>query len=203
MNKPIVLRVGKLATNTYIVYDGYNAVVIDPGGSYCKIRETLDKGSLVCRYVLLTHGHWDHIDAAAKLQRDGAKIVMHENDKEFPFDTHLSVAKLFRLAPESFTPDIIVHGGETLDCCGMKFKVLHTPGHTAGSVCYVNGRNIFSGDTLFYMSAGRTDFPTGDERAMADSLRNVLFKLNGEYTVYPGHDRETSLEFEKLNNPYV
>ncbi len=203
MNGPIVLSVGELGTNAYIVYNGSDAIVVDAGGSYDKIRCFLDKNSLVCKYVLLTHGHWDHIGAVAELQRDGAKVVMHRNDKDFPSDADLSVASYFGAAVEPFTSDIIVDGGEVLDLCGMKFKVLHTPGHTAGSVCYIYGSWIFSGDTLFYLSAGRTDFPTGDERALANSLRNVLFNLNGEYAVYPGHDRATSLLFEKTHNPYV
>ncbi len=203
MKDPIVLSVGELDTNAYILFCGNDAVVVDAGGSYDKIRRALDENSFTCRYVLLTHGHWDHIGAVARLQQDGAKVVMHRNDKDFPFDGRLSVADFFGASVEPFTADTIVDGGETLDLCGMKFKVLHTPGHTAGSVCYICERFIFSGDTLFYASAGRTDFPTGSERALANSLRNILFKLDGEYTVYPGHDRATSLSFEKNYNPYV
>ena len=121
---------GELGTNAYIVFGGRDAVVIDPGGSYEKIAQTLDEKSLTCKYVLLTHGHWDHIGAAAEFQQNGAKIVMHRADKNFSHDGNLSVANLFGFSCKPFDADIIVDGGEVLDLCGMEFKVLHTPGHT-------------------------------------------------------------------------
>ena len=203
MKKIIALKVGALQTNCYIVYSDSNAVVIDAGGDYEIIKKTLDNNSLACKYVLLTHAHWDHIGAVAKLQQDGAEVVLHEAEKEFPSNPDLSVAGFFGVSSEPFMPDILTKGGETLELCGMKFTVLHTPGHTGGSVCYILDDCIFSGDTLFYHAVGRTDFPTGDANALKNSVRNVLFKLEGDYTVYPGHDDKTSLEAEKKYNPYV
>ena len=203
MKKVITLKVGDIQTNCYVVHSGNEAVVIDAGGDYEMIKKILKDNSLVCKYVLLTHGHWDHTAAVAKLQRDGAKVILHKADKEFSNDPDLSVAHLFGAGIEPFIPDVLVEGGETLELCAMKFAVLHTPGHTAGSVCYVMDDCIFSGDTLFYRSVGRTDFPTGNQRELINSIKNVLFKLEGDYTVYAGHDQKTSLAFEKKYNPYV
>lgn len=203
MKKIIALKVGAIQTNCYVLYSGNEAVVIDAGGDYEMIKKTLDDNSLVCKYVLLTHGHWDHTAAVARLQQDGAKVILHRADREFPSNPVLSVASLFGADIEAFTPDTLIEGGETLELCGMRFTVLHTPGHTAGSVCYVTDDCIFSGDTLFCRSVGRTDFPTGNEKELGNSLKNVLFKLEGDYTVYPGHDGKTSLAAEKKCNPYV
>ena len=100
----------------------------------------------------------------------------------------------------SFTPDVLLNGGETIEECGMSFKVIHTPGHTAGSVCYITEDKLFTGDTLFYLGVGRTDLPTGNYRELEHSVRDILFKLKGDFAVFPGHGELTALSFEKEHN---
>ena len=104
---------------------------------------------------------------------------------------------------EHFTPDVTVSGGETLDVAGIAVKVMHTPGHTAGGVCYIAEDCIFSGDTLFELSYGRTDFPTGSFKELKNSIVNKLFALKGDYKVFPGHGAPTTLQFEREHNPVL
>ena len=104
---------------------------------------------------------------------------------------------------DKFVPDVVVSGAETLDVCGLDVRVIHTPGHTSGGVCYVVGDSIFSGDTLFELSYGRTDFPTGSFKELKNSVVNKLFALKGDYKVYPGHGAPTTLQFEREHNPIL
>ncbi len=194
------LTVGPLAENAYIVEDETQVIVVDPGAEYEKIIAQFH--GKPCTHVLLTHAHFDHIGAAAQLQKNGAKIILHaEDEKLLKGDGNLS--SLFGETLCLFTPDILLNGTEKLSIGSLEISVLATPGHTDGSVCYVLGDTIFSGDTLFYLSAGRTDFPSGNSQKLKNSLKNVLFALAGEYRILPGHDRPTLLSFEKNNNPYA
>lgn len=199
------MTTSSVVTNTYILDlgSGFGAIV-DPGGDCGRITAFLSSRGLSAEAVLLTHAHFDHAGAAACLQRKGAKIYVHTADVGL-LQSDGNLAAVFGEPFETFQPDVTVSGGDTLTLGDTVFTVLHTPGHTAGSVCYVAEKEhvIFSGDTLFYLSAGRTDFPTGSGRQMLHSLRDVLFRLDGDYTVYPGHDRATTLHFEKEHNPYA
>ena len=105
--------------------------------------------------------------------------------------------------PEKFTPDVLLCGGEKLKIAGLDVDVIHTPGHSKGSVCYVVGNKIFVGDTLFFMSFGRTDFYDGNAKDLKNSIVNKLFALKGNYTVLPGHGEPTTLDFERVNNPII
>lgn len=194
------LTVGRLEENAYILAGEDGAVVIDPGAEYERIVRAL--GGKPCTHVLLTHAHIDHIGAAAGLQRAGAKVYLHEADLPL-LNGRGNLADALGIPLEPFTPDVILKGGETLSLPCGQVRVLHTAGHTAGSVCYIVGDALFSGDTLFYMAAGRTDFPSGSVTALFDSLRNKLFALRGNYTVYSGHGQTTTLAFERENNPYA
>ena len=152
--------------------------------------------------VLLTHAHFDHIGAAAELQRGGALIVMHRDDVPL-VGSFKNLAFYAGKKVEHFTPDVTVSGGETLDVAGIAVKVMHTPGHTAGGVCYIAEDCIFSGDTLFELSYGRTDFPTGSFKELKNSIVNKLFALKGDYKVFPGHGAPTTLQFEREHNPVL
>ena len=165
----ITFHTTELETDTYLVLNGARAFVVDPGADADKIAAAANNAGAVIENVLLTHAHFDHIGAAAELQRRGALIVMHRDDvplvasfKNLAFYTGKTVDK--------FVPDVTVSGGETLDVAGISVKVIHTPGHTAGGVCYVAEDSIFSGDTLFELSYGRTDFPTGSFKDLKNSL---------------------------------
>ena len=194
------LTVGSIGENVYLLDDGDGVILIDPGADFTTISTALTGKQ--CNHVLLTHAHYDHIGAVAQFQKQGAKVYLHRDDvKLLNGAGHL--AALFGETLQSFVPDVLLNGGETLQLGTFSFRVLSTPGHTDGSVCYITDNVIFSGDTLFRLSVGRTDFPSGDAAKLRDSLKNRLFALEEDYTVYPGHDSPTTLSFERENNPYV
>lgn len=194
------VTVGEIGENAYILDYGEGVLLIDPGADYVRIKALAAEKPVT--HVLLTHAHYDHIGAVAAFQREGAKVCLHKDDVEL-LQGAGNLAALFGACLNYFKPDVILQGGETLDIGGNKLEVLHTPGHTAGSVCYVFGDTIFSGDTLFYLSVGRTDFPSGNQAALHRSVKEILFALSGEYKVLPGHGCPTQLSFERKNNPYV
>lgn len=204
MIKLKMIPVGLLGANCYLLCneETKEAVLIDPGADYPRIKRQLDIDAMSVKAVLLTHGHFDHCNAVSEFKKDGAKVYIHGADKIL-LETDLNMSSLTGEVFRSFVPDVLVSDGDIITECGITFSVLHTPGHTAGSVCYLVGDGIFTGDTLFCMGVGRTDMPTGDAHALENSVRNVLFALNGDYKIYPGHGETTTLEFERRNNPYV
>lgn len=200
--KIVTLHTTMLETDTYVVINGGRAFVVDPGADAERIIAAAEAEGAKIEWVLLTHAHFDHIGAAAALQRDGAQIVLHRDDVKL-IKSFQNLSVLAGVKVEHFTPDVTVAGGETLDVAGVSVKVIHTPGHTAGSVCYVAGDVIFSGDTLFALSYGRTDFPTGSFAQLKNSVVNKLFALEGDYKVLPGHEAPTTLDYERAHNPIL
>ena len=200
--KIVTLHTTMLETDTYVVINGGRAFVVDPGADAEKIIAAAEAEGAKIEWVLLTHAHFDHIGAAAALQREGAQIVLHRDDVKL-IKSFQNLSVLAGVKVEHFTPDVTVAGGETLDVAGVSVKVIHTPGHTAGSVCYVAGDVIFSGDTLFALSYGRTDFPTGSFAQLKNSVVNKLFALEGDYKVLPGHEGPTTLDYERAHNPIL
>lgn len=188
------------ASNSYILTcDNTTAVVIDPSES--RILEVLEGHNLSCKFVLLTHGHFDHIGACAALARKGAQIICGKEEKSFIFSAEN--AALFGAAPvQRFEISRTVNDGEQFNLCGIDFLAISTPGHTAGSMCYLAGNCLFSGDTLFRRSIGRTDLPTSDYFAITESVKKLL-SLRLDATVYAGHGEDTSLEYERKYNPYI
>ena len=190
--------VGVVQTNCYLVVDTETntGLIIDPGGKSSKLEEDLQNLDSV-EYILLTHGHFDHTLKTAEYQAlTNAKIVMGANEKEFAHNQDLN---LYRKGIDVFTPDILANDGDFLKFGSTQIKIISTPGHTKGSVCYIINSNIFSGDTLFNRGVGRTDFITGDNIALKASLKK-LYSLEEDYTVYPGHGYLTTLFSEKNNN---
>ena len=200
--------VGLMGTNAYIVTDNetQEVAVIDPGFDDAHLTSALDEYDAdKIRYILLTHGHFDHIGAAKQYaEKYNAKIVISDLDSEFLFEPALNLCGAFGLSLKPFTADIRLYDEDVLELGETEFSFIHTPGHTRGSGCYVfeDDKVIFSGDTLFLASMGRTDFPTGDANDMIESL-HILRDLEGDYKVYPGHDQSTTLSYERVNNPYM
>ena len=175
---------GYMGENAYVASDGKTAAVIDPGADAGAIEAAMQ--GLDCVAVLLTHAHFDHIGAAAYFKRKGAKIYMHSDDEKLlTGGGHL--ARQFGETLDEFVPDVFVSDGDELEIGEMKFKVLHTPGHTDGSVCYIAENVVFSGDTLFCGGVGRTDFPSGSAQKLYRSIDEKLFALQGEYKILSGH----------------
>lgn len=193
-------QVGQLMTNCYIVWDENtkNAAVIDPGDDGAFLADCLRKKGLSLCKILLTHGHFDHIGGVAELlEASGAapEIYISEADLALPSVFGENV----QLDPARMT---FWKEGDTVTMDGISFQVLSTPGHTPGSVCLICGDVIFSGDTLFQGSCGRTDFPGGSWAEMAESLRR-LYNLPGNYTVFSGHTGSTTLERERKTNMFM
>jgi len=197
------LKVGYLETNCYILFVGDGkALVIDPGGSYEAINKLLQSEGISEIAILLTHAHFDHIKAVKDLQENyKTKLYIHNCDKE-ALNGEGNLSEAMGLHLSEIIPDYVFDGEPELNIFGIKVKVLHTPGHTKGSVCYIIDDKIYSGDTLFYGSYGRTDFIGGNKDDMRKSLKK-LFDLSGNYAVYPGHGNGTALSYEREYNPIV
>ncbi|HEY8419103.1 MAG TPA: MBL fold metallo-hydrolase [Clostridia bacterium] len=192
-----------VGSNFYIISQNSSAIFIDPSGTerfYQKAQEYLTANNLELKAVLLTHGHFDHI-ALGHLFKGVAPIYIHQADADM-LDTSKNYGSRFGYPVKPFSADVLLTGGETLDFDDIKVKVIHTPGHTPGCVCYVIDNCIFSGDTLFRENIGRTDLAGGNYEQILQSIKN-LFNLEGDYTVYPGHGEPTTLKHEKEYNPYV
>lgn len=189
------LPLGDYQTNCYILHQEGNrdCVVIDPGYEPEIILCYLSEKGLTLQAILLTHGHFDHVGAVRELAAQ-TDCQVYLNPKELAMPPMLTAGPLY------YTH---TYGeGDRLDIAGISFRVLETPGHTPGSVCLVAENNLFSGDTLFRGSCGRTDLPCGDHRAMTESLKR-LAALREDYNVYPGHGSNTTLAREQKTNPYL
>ena len=194
-----------LGTNCYIIKaENGDATVIDPNSFGPALRRALEEeGISELKYILLTHGHFDHITGADKLRTAfGGKIAIHRLDAPCLESSNESRAADFGYPFKAFKEDIILEDGDKLSFGDGEIEVIHTPGHTVGSVCLKIGDSLFTGDTLFRMSIGRTDFPGGSMLEMMSSLRR-LKAVEGSYKVYPGHERESELDYEKAFNPYM
>ncbi len=196
-----------MQANAFIVFKDYakRAFVIDPGADFERIRSYLEYNGIVeVTHILLTHGHFDHIGAAAALKEyTGAKLCVHERDLSMLTSNDDCLATLAGANIPPVEADIVLRGGDTIVAADIPVQVLHTPGHSGGSVCYITGDALFSGDTLFYMYCGRTDYPGSDADEYRHSLHSVLGGLKKDYTVYAGHGIKTTLAAEFKSNPYL
>lgn len=191
---------GWVIPNCYVVHDDREAVVVDPGCGLEKVKEALGGKKLLA--VLLTHGHFDHIaGATAVLKEYGAPLYAHQGDAKLIKQANLYV-KLFGGKSMIEIPQVsrMVKDGEELDFGFLRMKVIHTPGHTEGSVCYHFGDNLITGDLLMKNTVGRTDLPGGDKEKIRGSLMRLLEAVP-EAKVLPGHNEDSTMAEEKKNNP--
>lgn len=188
------------ACNTYAVTaDNKNCILIDCAQP--RVLNECEKLGLIPKAVLLTHGHYDHIGGCGALHSAGAHIYCGEDEKDLIFSDD-NRAIFHGITIPEFCIFATVKDGEELELCGMKIKVISTAGHTKGGVCYVIDDCLFSGDTLFSGSVGRTDLATGNSLSLVKSVKK-LYALAGDYTVYAGHGEKTALSRERSSNPYV
>lgn len=192
--------------NCYFVFDeeAKEGFLIDPGAYGIRQSEYIkSQGIEKLSYILLTHGHFDHIMGVRQFKENlGGKIVIHEKDADCLSSPLKSLAITHGLNFPKTQADITVKDGDTLSFAGREIEVIHTPGHTKGSVCYKLGELLFTGDTLFKGTVGRTDFPGGSFSEIKESMQR-LKALESDYKVYPGHEGLTTLENERRNNPYM
>lgn len=183
-----VIKTGMIQENCYIVSDdGGVAAVIDPGDDAHKLNAFIDAKQLTVEWILLTHGHFDHVGAVAAVkEHTGAKVAVHAADSK----------------STRFTPDRLITSGDVIRCGSLQFQVIETPGHTPGCVCYICNGAIFSGDTLFYESIGRTDLAGGNFTDMRQSLLKLRDLPYEDIAVYPGHMQATTLAHERAHNPF-
>lgn len=192
---------GPYSANTYIIIENGNAVVIDPSDGADSISDFVCGKNAEIKHILITHGHFDHVGAVYELSRTGALTAMSETDRKLiVFGSGNGV---FNVPSNAFDVTDRVCDGDVLNLIGHGFKVIATPGHTPGSVCYIlDDEYIFTGDTLFRLSIGRTDFEYGNRADLMLSLKKLL-SLPHDYKILPGHGQPTTLYFERRNNPYV
>lgn len=196
-----VLVLGNVRTNCYLVFlpESRNAVIIDPADDAERIIAKIEEYSLVPQAILLTHGHFDHILAVEDIRsKYGISVGVLKEEEDLLSDSWKNVSSKFML-PYGIEADEFYRDGQILPYLDGLFHVIATPGHTSGSCCYYaeRERTLFSGDTLFRESVGRTDLPTGNETVLWKSINEKLFTLPGRVVVYPGHGLETTILREK------
>lgn len=191
--------VGPLAANAYVVYEAGrdDAFAIDPGAEPDTIRAMLDGRTL--SGIVLTHGHADHIGAVRALRGPDTPVYIHSLDAAYPTDPALSLATMVGTQSSQGAPDVLLEAGVT-EIAGVALEILHTPGHTPGSISLRCGDDLFSGDTLFCRGFGRVDLPGGSMEDMRRSLR-ALLSLPGNLRVHPGHGPSTTIEAERRTLP--
>ncbi len=193
---------GAVQTNSYFLENDDVRIVVDPAECTKEMVEFL-KLAKKEKLILLTHAHFDHIKGAEELRRlTKTKIAIHELDSIATKDPKLNLSSVFSIYSEPFTADIILTDEEELTFGKTKIKVLHTPGHTKGSACFLIGDVLISGDTLFNYSIGRTDFPGGSFEEIKNSLKKLSL-LDDNIAVYSGHGEPTTIGKEKRINPYL
>lgn len=205
---------GPLQTNCYLLTveesgDAGEArergIIIDPGMNPKRLLERIEDVHIEA--ILLTHAHFDHMGGVDEVRKAaGCPVYIHDLEADWLTDPRKNGSMRWQdvTPPLSTDPaEFALEEGQTLSMIGHTFKVMHTPGHSPGSVSFLCGEHLFSGDVLFKLSVGRTDLPGGRERDLYDSIRAKLYKLNPDTIVYPGHGGRTKIGFEMANNPYT
>ncbi|NMA65757.1 MAG: MBL fold metallo-hydrolase [Clostridiaceae bacterium] len=197
---------GIFDSHSYLIYDNGECAIIDCGVNPENILNFVKSNSLKVRYIILTHGHIDHIFYVAQLKENtGGRLCIHEDELELYSDSSKNGTNLFGIdtgtkMPE---PEQLLKHGDKLSLGNSTITIIHTPGHSPGSISVLCENHLFSGDTLFALSVGRTDFYGGSPRKLIESVRQHLYSLDDNIKVWPGHGPSTTIGHERENNPYV
>ncbi|HHV46052.1 MAG TPA: MBL fold metallo-hydrolase [Tissierellia bacterium] len=202
----IRMPAGIYAANCYIVYDenAKEGIVVDPGGDVDDIINRIEKLGLTIKYIVLTHGHGDHIAGVKGLKNHtGAKVAIHKDDAYMVRDGRKNLSSMMAMGTVEFEPDILLDENDVIEFGNIKCKVIHTPGHTPGGITLRIGDSLFTGDTLFAGSIGRTDFEGGSFDTIINSIKTKLMVFPDDTKVYPGHGPSTTIKMEKRYNPFI
>lgn len=202
------ILLGEIMTNGYFLYrEGSDECIFaDPGDSGAEVVEELSKRGLSIKAIILTHGHYDHmLGVDAMREKSGAKVYACDEEKDCLENPAINLSGNSMRGSCSISADIYMKDGEETEICGMKFRLIHTPGHTKGGCCYYfyEDNSLICGDTLFEGSVGRTDFPGGSMSTLVRSIKEKLFILPEDTICYPGHGEATTIKEEKQYNPFL
>ena len=204
-----IFTVGILEANCYIVgcERTGEAVIIDPGfweAEYRLIMREADRSNLHVRYIVNTHGHFDHISGNGIMKRElDIPILIHEEDENLLRDPERNLSRFMGLNVTSPPADRLLHDGEDIEVGDLTLRVLHTPGHTRGSISIVGEDAVFTGDTLFKGSIGRTDLPGSSFKEIIHSIRDKIMRLPDGFVIYPGHGPASTIRREMESNPFI
>jgi len=200
------LSLGQMGTNCYILWDenSLEAAVIDPGFEDARILEIIEDNKLNVKYILLTHGHFDHLGGVNQVKAaTGAKVLIHENDADCLTEPKRNISVLAGMALKLEPADGLLSESEPIHVGKLNIQVIHTPGHSKGGVCFLVEDTLIAGDTLFNTSIGRTDFADGDLSELLGNIQTKIFVLGDNIKVLPGHGENTTIGYEKKHNPFL
>lgn len=204
--KILVKPAGIYGANCYIVFseETRKGIVIDPGGDVDEIISDLDKNNVEVEYVVLTHGHGDHIGGVKDLKdRLNVPVIIHKEDAEMLQTAELNLTNIMSLGKIEIAPDKTVEDGEKILFGDLEGKIIHTPGHTKGGMCILIEKSLFCGDTIFKGSVGRSDLYGGDHETLINSIKDKILTLANDIVLYPGHGQSTTVEMERKTNPFL